>query len=80
MPNWRLQEARMNAGLSIEQLAVRAGIPSAQTVYDVENGVRRPTMTTCSRIASALSSVATERGEAPVRVTDLFVSPLAATR
>lgn len=66
----------MNAGLSVEQLAMAAGIPSPQTVYDVENGVRRPTMTTCKRIARALSAASIADGGPPIQVTDLFRSPL----
>lgn len=95
-PNWRLQVAREILGLSLPQLSVAAGIPSMQTVYDVENGVRRATDTTKGRIVAALNDrLATASVPRRRRLfeainadpqaeelvsTDLWPSPLVATR
>lgn len=81
-PNWRLQEARENLGVSLPTLAAMAGIPNRQTVYDAENGHRRPTNATRKRIINALNAEARRQDPSAelLRVTDIWPSPLVVTK
>ena len=64
-----LRRARQAAGLTIEQLAVRAGIGGA-TVERIENGRTRPTKATLAALTGALGVAEEVRnGDAQLAVT-----------
>lgn len=49
----RLRSLRESAGMSIVDLAEKAGIPR-QTVHLLENGDRQPSLATAAKLAEAL--------------------------
>lgn len=72
-----LREARESAGLSREALAKKAGI-TAQTIYDVENENRKPSLTVLDSLAKELGLPISEllKGSPATQVIKMKPVPL----